>query len=444
MSFLKKMQAGFGSLAFFLSFLLLSNVHAEDFDKDVLFKGIDSQIHDYSCGTAALATLISGLYENIEEQKVIDVIFDSEEAKNAGYTASQLESAAKKLGFNAEWRKISPDILPKIKQPVILLIGLNSDFAHYVVFKGIDNNEAFLADPIRGNIRIPYQDLIKEGINENYAKWYVMAIQSSAEQNTSSNLFLNADKFKTHATVEQSNAITLATVAKENQLMMTYDFGTTLGRTRYPNLLSESRNFTHSLGLRYGVTENVEIGGNFAYSDYRQKISAEENTAISKNFDRAYDIYVNRRFSLDDAGQYGVILGGRTSFAEYASIWGGGVNLMGFMNSSFAQFVAGTSVNKQFSNNQAVDNNLPEYQVVSFVNANKPIGDRFLGSLSFSVIDGNNKNSEAVAFKKSFNASTGLTCVFDNRFQITPSLGYVFGNGEFFTFGASISYVGGW
>lgn len=271
-----------------------------------------------------------------------------------------------------------------------------------------------------------------------------MAISSSAEQNTSSNLFLNADKFKTHATVEQSNAITLATVAKENQLMMTYDFGTTLGRIRYPNFLSESRNFTHSLGLRYGVTENVEIGGNFAYSDYRQKMSFEEKSSISKNFDRAYDIYVNRRFSLDDSAQYGVILGGRTSFAEYASIWGGGVNLMGFMNSSFAQFVAGTSLNKQFSHNQAIDNNLPEYQLVSFVNANKPIGDRFLGSLSFSIIDGNGKNSAAVELKKSFNASTGLTYVFDNRFQITPSWGYVFGNGDYFTFGASISYVGGW
>jgi predicted double-glycine peptidase len=436
------MQASFCSLAF----LLISNVHAEDFDKDILFKGIDSQIHDYSCGTAALATLISGLYENIEEQMVIDAIFDSEEqAKNVGYTASQLESAAKKLGFNAEWRKISPDVLPKIKQPVILLIGLNSDFAHYVVFKGIDNNEAFLADPIRGNIRIPYRDLQKEGINENYAKWYVMAIQSQiSEINSSSNLYLDENKLKTHATLEQSNAITLATVAKKNQLMMTYDFGTTLGRNRYANLLSESRNFTHTLGLRYGLTENVEIGSDFTYSDYKQKISDEKNTAISKNFDRAYGIYVNRRFSFDDAGQYGVILGGRTSFAEYASIWGGGLNLMGFMNSSFAQFVAGTSASKQFSNDQAVDNNLPEYQLASFVNMNKPIGDRFLGSLSFSVIDGNNKNSTAVEFKKSFNASTGLTYVFDNRFQITPSFGYIFGNGDYFTFGASISYVGGW
>ncbi len=430
-------------LSILLAFLSM-NVCAENFDKDFLFEGIDKQIHDYSCGTAALATLISGLYEKVEEQKIIDVIFDSEKAQNQGYTASQLEQAAKKLGFNAEWRKIAPEFLFKIKQPVMLLIGLNSDFPHYVVFKGIDNNEAFLADPIRGNIRIPYQVLIQEGIGENYVKWYVMAISSSDEKNTSSNLFLNADKFKTHATVEQSNAITLATVAKENQLMMTYDFGETLGRIRYPTFLSESRSFTHSLGLRYGITENVEIGGNFVYSDFRQKLNFEENSLISKNFDRAYDIYVNRRFSLDEGGQYGVILGGRTSFTEYASIWGGGVNLMGFMNLSFAQFVTGTSLNKQFSNNDAIDNNLPEYQLVSFFNANKPIGDRFLGSLSFSIIDGSGKNSAALEFKKNFNASTGLTYVFDNHFQITPSLGYIFGNGDYFTFGASISYVGGW
>ncbi len=43
---------------------------------------------------------------------------------------------------------------PIIKQSVVLLIGLKSEFPHFVVLKGIKDGEAYLADPIRGNIRI--------------------------------------------------------------------------------------------------------------------------------------------------------------------------------------------------------------------------------------------------------------------------------------------------
>jgi len=52
--------------------------------------------------------------------------------------------------------KLAPKYLPMIKQPVVLLIGLKSEFPHFVVLKGIKDGEAYLADPIRGNIRISY------------------------------------------------------------------------------------------------------------------------------------------------------------------------------------------------------------------------------------------------------------------------------------------------
>lgn len=426
-------------------FVTSLNVYAQDIDNNILFKGITEQSHDYSCGAAALSTLITGIVENnpVSEEDVINAITTSN-SKKEGYTATELAEAAKKLGHDAEWRLIAPPFLVRIKQPVILLIGLNSQSPHYVVLKGIENGEAFLADSIRGNVRISYDEFTKEGINDKYKKWFVMAIEPSANKPKDSALYLSADKYNSHFTVEQSSAITLTTVARENQLIVNYDFLTSLGTAYSGVLTSQSRNFTHSLGIRYGITKNAELGGNIAYMDDRQKIKFEDNLIVTDSSNRMYEIYANNRFSLGDASQNGIILGGSASFEEYSSIWGGGINLMGYTNTSLAQFIVGGSVNKQFSKNNFFDDNLPEYQVSGFVSANKPIGDRYLGSLSFSVNDAYSKDLSANQFNKSYTVSTGLSYVISRSFQVTPLFNYLFGNEDTFSFGASLAYVGGW
>ncbi len=431
-------------LIILFSIVISLNVCAEEIDNDILFQGVTAQSHDFSCGAAALSTLITGLIEDghVSETDVIDTIAEAKGKKEEGYTASELAEASKKLGHEAEWRQVTPQFLIKLKQPVLLLSGLNSEFPHYVVLKGIENGEAFLADPIRGNVRLSYEQLTKEGISDKYKKWFVMAIEPSANKPKNSTLYLSTNKYSTHFTVEQSSAITLATVSKKNQVIVNYDFLTSLGSAQLGVLNTTSRSFSHGLGVRYGVTANAEIGGNVSYSDDRQKIKFEDNSFVLNGESRAYEIYANNRFSLDESN--GIILGGRASFAEYASTWGGGVNLTGYTNTSIAQFIVGGSVNKQFSSNNAVDDSLPEVQVSGFVSANKPIGDRYLGSVSFSVSDGFSKNSSENEFNKSYTISTGLSYVISQSFQVTPMFNYSFGNGETFSFGASLAYVGGW
>ncbi len=431
----------------FLKLFLLviaMNVCAEEIDNDSLFKGITEQSHDFSCGAAALSTLITGLVENshVSETDVIDTITEAKGKKEEGYTASELANAAKKLGYEVEWRQVAPQFLNRLKQPVMLLIGLNSAYPHYVVLKGIENDVAFLADPIRGNIRLSYEQLTKEGISDKNKKWFVMAIEPSENKPKNSTLYLTAEKYNSHFTVEQSSAITLTTVAKDNQLMVTYDFLTSLGSAKMGILNTNSRNFNHSLGMRYGITENAEIGGSFSYSDERQKINFEDNAFILNGESRIYELYANNRFSLNESN--GLILGGRASFTEYASTLGGGLNLMGYTNTSVAQFILGGSVNKSFSSNSVVNDSLPDVQVSGFVSANKPIGDRYLGSVSFSVSDSFGKNGTIDSGNRTYTASTGLSYVISQSFQMTPLFNYSFGNGEMFSFGASLAYVGGW
>jgi len=132
------------------------------------------------------------------------------------------------------------------------------------------------------------------------------------------------------------------------------------------------------------------------------------------------------------------------SFSEQNSIWGTGINLSGYSSTTFAQFVVGGSINKAFSKNDFVDNNLPAYQVSGFISANKPLADRYLASLSFSVNDAFSKASSDSQFKTNYAVSSSLSYVVNQSFQVAPSISYSFGDGNALSFGVSVAYIGGW
>jgi hypothetical protein len=440
-------------------FMFFRCAFAQDINSDTLFKGVIKQSHDYSCGAAALSTLITGTVENshVSEIDIINIITASKAKKEEGYTLIELAEASKKLGFYAEWRKVATTELVKIKQPVMLLIGINSEFPHFVVLKGIENGEAFLADSIRGNIRTPYSQLITEGTNAKYPAWYVMAINPSANKPQDSTLYLSlieSERIRSHITAEQSNLITLTTITKKGQFIADYGFNASLGKNNNNEIRTKSRDYVNNLNISYGVTDNAEIGASVSYDDNRQKTDITDNVLITNGENRDYSLYINNRFSLDEANQNGIIAGLSTSLTENRSVlndavdkytvFGGGVNTMGYANTSFAQFIVGGSVNKAFSQNKRVDASLAEYQVSGFVSANKPFADRYLGSVGFTVNDGHNKKSADNQFQRSFLASTSLSYVLSKQFQISPSVGYSFGNGESFSFGFDAAYIGRW
>ena len=420
----------------------------ENVQEEIVFKGIIKQEHDYSCGTAALATLIRGIIENshISEKDIINIITTKTNAKETGYLASDLKQATIKLGYEAEWAKVEKVELPNIELPVVLLTGLNSEFPHYVVLKGVRNNEAYLADPIRGNIRISYDKLVKEGLNAKYPDWYVMAINPSANKPKDSNLYLAESETERHAhhvTVEQSNAITLATLSKENQFIVDYDFLASLGNHEKENILTNSQNYSHRLNVRYGITNEFEIGGSFQYLDNNSQIKFEDIKIKENSDNRAYSLYANNRFKLDDSGKNNIILGLSGSYAENYDTFGGSFNVTAYSNTEFAQLITGGSIGKEFTHNYEVSSNLGQYNYSGFIGANKPFADRYLGFLNFSVNNAEAKNN-AVEFKPNYTASTGFTYVLSKHYQASPSFGYSFGQSEVFLFGLNIAYVGGW
>jgi predicted double-glycine peptidase len=131
-------------------------------------RNIVMQRRDYSCGAAALATV--GRYywgDNVDEDlflRSLDSILTEEEIVDRienGLAMSDLRRAAVDVGYQAVVGKTTFEKLLEVKVPVI--VGISPEgHDHFVVFRGTDGMWVYVADPIRGNVRMPVREFTKQ------------------------------------------------------------------------------------------------------------------------------------------------------------------------------------------------------------------------------------------------------------------------------------------
>lgn len=126
------------------------------------------QQRDYSCGAAALATLIRYHWdEDVTEMKLlIDVVrmLTPEEMKERiknGLSLTDLRRLAVRTGYLATIGRLEFEKLREAKVPLIVGITVN-DFDHFVVYRGTDGQYVYLADPARGNVRTPIPEFLEQ------------------------------------------------------------------------------------------------------------------------------------------------------------------------------------------------------------------------------------------------------------------------------------------
>jgi predicted double-glycine peptidase len=131
------------------------------------------QRYDYSCGAGALATMLRFYFEDdVNEALVLETIFKriakQKEPKEVladriqnGLSMLDLIYAARDLGYVAQAAKLPLSKLQKSKAPFIVRIEKNQ-FKHFVVVRGIREDRVYLADPIRGNIRLSVADFMDQ------------------------------------------------------------------------------------------------------------------------------------------------------------------------------------------------------------------------------------------------------------------------------------------
>ena len=128
--------------------------------KDLRDRNVVKQRFDFSCGAAALATIVRyGLGAAVTEREILTDLYgllsDDERVVvgKTGFSLLHLQRVAQGRGYTAEGFRIGPEQLPLLGGPVIVYIEPRG-YKHFAVLRGIDGDRVFLADPSRGNIRL--------------------------------------------------------------------------------------------------------------------------------------------------------------------------------------------------------------------------------------------------------------------------------------------------
>lgn len=121
--------------------------------QELRFKRVIRQERDYSCGSAAVATLLTFHYESpVSERDVFTLMFkngDQQQIKRDGFSLLDIKRYLEATGFRADGFRLPLDKLAEIGVPAITLIN-DDGYRHFVVIKGITADHILLADPARG------------------------------------------------------------------------------------------------------------------------------------------------------------------------------------------------------------------------------------------------------------------------------------------------------
>ncbi|WP_306535134.1 C39 family peptidase [Geobacter sp.] len=129
--------------------------------KELRFRTVIKQQYDFSCGSAALATLLAYHYEDkVSEQDVFKDMFDKgnqEKIRREGFSLLDIKNYLIARGYRADGFRTSLDKLGSIGVPAIVLINHNG-YRHFVVVKGMSEREVLLGDPAAGLKRMARAD----------------------------------------------------------------------------------------------------------------------------------------------------------------------------------------------------------------------------------------------------------------------------------------------
>ncbi len=120
---------------------------------EIPFRTIVRQQYDFSCGSAAVATLLTHHYGRpTAEQHSFAAMWKSGDQaiiQKSGFSMYDMKLYLQSIGLNAEGYRLSLDDFAKSKRPAIVLLDLRG-FKHFVVVKGVRGDTVLVGDPIRG------------------------------------------------------------------------------------------------------------------------------------------------------------------------------------------------------------------------------------------------------------------------------------------------------
>jgi predicted double-glycine peptidase len=123
---------------------------------ELKFRHIVHQAYDYSCGSAALVTVMNFYLDiNVTEQEAMDGMLERGEKEKIierrGFSLLDMKRYVASLGVESAGFKAEVKDLLELEHPAIVPINFGGS-KHFVVLRGVRDGMVYLADPSAGNI----------------------------------------------------------------------------------------------------------------------------------------------------------------------------------------------------------------------------------------------------------------------------------------------------
>lgn len=132
--------------------------------RELRFRELMPQKYDFSCGSAALASLLNyGYGKQVTEVGLIKDMMvgaDPKEVVKNGFSMLDMKRYAETIGMRAHGYRIGADALYQLQMPVIALMEIKG-YKHFVLVKGASAGRVFIADPALGHRVVFERDFVQ-------------------------------------------------------------------------------------------------------------------------------------------------------------------------------------------------------------------------------------------------------------------------------------------
>ncbi|MFA7593781.1 MAG: C39 family peptidase [Thiohalobacteraceae bacterium] len=129
--------------------------------KEARLQTVIRQQYDFSCGSAAVATLLTYHYDRpVSEAEAFEFMYrtgDQERIRQEGFSMLDMKRFLDERGLQSDGFRLSLDRLAEIGVPGIALVDTHG-YRHFIVVRGMQRGKVLLADPAAGSVAVDRAD----------------------------------------------------------------------------------------------------------------------------------------------------------------------------------------------------------------------------------------------------------------------------------------------
>ena len=117
-------------------------------------------------------SLAAGIGEPVTETDILTQLYgllsddETGTVRRTGFSLLHLQRVAQARGYNAAGFRLAPEQLRMLSGPVLVFIEPRG-YKHFAVLRGVRGDRVYLADPSRGNIRLPIHTFLDQWLQDD-------------------------------------------------------------------------------------------------------------------------------------------------------------------------------------------------------------------------------------------------------------------------------------